>query len=314
MRFSFSSDQKDLANGLREMLAGVCTAERVRSVWDAGTGHDPELWGQLAEMGVFSMLVPGAAGGMSGDEVDVVLMAEQLGWFAVPGPVLETMCVVAPLKPEVADGSVVATCAIDGSPYVAHAEVADVVLTADGWWQGFSCDPVESIDGGRHLAVVSGGTVTSEEIDLPLAQDRAALAAAAALLGVSGRMIDIAGDYARARHQFGQPIGAFQAVKHHMANALLQVEFARPAVYRAAFSVATDAPTRARDVSMAKALASEAGAATAKATLQVHGAIGYTWECDLQLFMKKAWALAGAHGGARYHRRRVADAVLGPRV
>lgn len=313
MRFSFSSDQRDLAEGLRQMLSGICTAERVRSVWDGGTGHDPELWAQLAEMGVFSMLVPGAAGGMSGDEVDVVLMAEQLGWFAVPGPVLETMCVVAPLLPEVTDGSVVAACALDDSPYVAHAAVADVVLTPSGCLRGFSSEPVESIDGGRLLGRVRGGSVSPADVDVELARDRAALAAAAALVGVSGRMIDIAGEYARARHQFGQPIGAFQAVKHHMANALLQVEFARPAVYRAAWSVATGSSTRARDVSMAKALASDAGAATAKATLQVHGAIGYTWECDLQLFMKKAWALAGAYGGAKYHRRRVADAVLGPR-
>jgi alkylation response protein AidB-like acyl-CoA dehydrogenase len=126
-------------------------------------------------------------------------------------------------------------------------------------------------------------------------------------------MLAIAGDYARDRRQFGQPIGAFQAVKHLMADALLKVEFARPAIYRAAWSFANDTPDRARDVSMAKSLASDAALKAARSALQVHGAIGYTWECDLQLYMKKAWALAPAWGSASSHRRRVADAVLGPR-
>jgi alkylation response protein AidB-like acyl-CoA dehydrogenase len=126
-------------------------------------------------------------------------------------------------------------------------------------------------------------------------------------------MLAIAGDYARDRRQFGQPIGAFQAVKHLMANALLQVEFARPAIYRAAWSYANNSPDRTRDVSMAKALISEATQKAARSALQVHGAIGYTWECDLQLFMKKAWALAPAWGNATLHRRRVADALLGSR-
>jgi alkylation response protein AidB-like acyl-CoA dehydrogenase len=112
--------------------------------------------------------------------------------------------------------------------------------------------------------------------------------------------------------QFGQPIGAFQAVKHLMADALLQVEFARPAIHCAAWSYATDQPERGRDVSMAKALISDAAQQAARSALQVHGAIGYTWECDVQLFMKKTWALIPAWGNATT-RRRVADTILGKR-
>src|SRR4029453_8176944 len=108
------------------------------------------------------------------------------------------------------------------------------------------------------------------------------------------------------RHQFGQPIGGFQAVKHHLADAHLAVEFAAPAVDRAGWSLATAQPTAARDVSMAKAMAGDAAERAARTALQVHGAIGYTFESDLHLWMKRVWALAPAWGDAAWHRARVA--------
>ena len=99
-------------------------------------------------------------------------------------------------------------------------------------------------------------------------------------------------------------------MKHLLADALLKVEFAKPAIYRAAWSVADDPPER--DVSMAKAFASDAAYRASRSAMQVHGAIGYTWEADLQLWMKKAWALQRAWGDATFHRRRVADEILAP--
>jgi alkylation response protein AidB-like acyl-CoA dehydrogenase len=140
--------------------------------------------------------------------------------------------------------------------------------------------------------------------------DRGALATAAQLLGVSQRLIELAVEHARHREQFGKPIGAFQAVKHMLADALLQLEMARPVVYRAAYSVARCVPERALDVSMAKAYASNAATRAARIALQTHGAIGYTWEHDVQLWMKRAWALAAAWGDANWHRDRVGAAVL----
>jgi alkylation response protein AidB-like acyl-CoA dehydrogenase len=142
--------------------------------------------------------------------------------------------------------------------------------------------------------------------------DQLAVAAAGVLVGLADRMIEMAADYARQRHQFGRPIGSFQAVKHLLADALLQVEFAKAPLYRAAWSLSNGATTAGRDASMAKALANEAAYRTTRATMQVHGAIGYTWDCDLHLWMKKAWALQRAYGDTRFHRRRVGDAVLGP--
>jgi alkylation response protein AidB-like acyl-CoA dehydrogenase len=152
---------------------------------------------------------------------------------------------------------------------------------------------------GRHAESLVGATV-----------DRAAVASAAQLLGLADRMITLAADYAKERRQFGKPIGSFQAVKHHLANARVRLEFARPAVYRAADSLARNLPDRSEHASMAKAFASDAADLAARVALQVHGAIGYTWECDLHLFMKRAWALSASWGDAPTHRARVLSAAI----
>jgi alkylation response protein AidB-like acyl-CoA dehydrogenase len=308
MRFAFTDDQKLFAEGLRDLLDKECTPARVRTAWDDGAGHDFALWNHLAEMGVFGMLVPEAAGGLGGNEVDLVLLLEELGRAAAPGPVFETAAVVAPV---LGDAATVGTAALDGSPYVPHAHVASLVLVPGGVIRTSGADltAVDAIDGGRRLFTIDG-EVEPFEYDEALAFDRGALGAAAYLVGLSERMIDVAAEYARQREQYGRPIGVNQAVKHLLADALLKVEFAKPAVYRAAWSVAVGEPTRSRDVSMAKAFASDAAYRSSRSAMQVHGAIGYTWEADLQLWMKKAWALQRAWGDATFHRRRVADAVL----
>ncbi len=204
------------------------------------------------------------------------------------------------------------TVALDGSPYIPHAHVADVVLVPGGLVRtvGATLTDVDGIDGGRRLFAVEDAQLEPVAYDEALAFDRGALAAAAFLVGLSVRMIDVAAEYARQREQYGRPIGVNQAVKHLLADALLKVEFAKPAIYRAAWSVAMGEPSRARDVSMAKAFASDAAYRASRSAMQVHGAIGYTWEADLQLWMKKAWALQRAWGDAAFHRRRVAAAVL----
>jgi hypothetical protein len=318
MQFAFSADQQLFAEGLRALLTKECTPAHVRAVWDDGTGHDPALWAHLAGMGVFGMLVPESGGGLGGDDVDLVLLLEALGRAAAPGPVLETAAVGGPvlagtdLGAGLANGSVVVTALLDGSPYVPHAHASDVVLVPGGLVRTAGADlvAVESLDRGRTLAERTGGDVEPFAFDEDLARDRGTLAAAAYLVGLADTMVEIAAEYAREREQYGRPIGTNQAVKHLLADALLKIEFAKPAVYRAAWSIAEGEPTRARDVSMAKVLAGDAAYRASRSSMQVHGAIGYTWEHDLQLFMKKAWALQRAWGSTAQHRRRVADAVL----
>jgi alkylation response protein AidB-like acyl-CoA dehydrogenase len=159
--------------------------------------------------------------------------------------------------------------------------------------------------------------VTHEEIgyagvavSIELEAESASLAAAAQLVGLGQRMLDMTVGYVKEREQFGVPIGSFQAVKHHLANALKELAFARPAVHRAAWSMANDAPTVERDVSMAKAMASDAASFAGRQALQCHGAIGYTVEYDLHIYLKRTWELARSFGDAAWHRERIAKEVL----
>jgi len=249
------------------------------------------------------------ASGMT--EIDLVPILEEAGRAALPEPLIEAAMIAGGTL----DG--VVTAAV-GTRYAAHADVADViVIERDGALYSVRRDavtlqPVETIDAARPVFLITGGleSGTALEADRDLADNRATLGAAAELLGLASRCIEMAADYAKERHQFGKPIGSFQAVKHKLADALLHVEFARPVVYRAAWSLSQRAETIERDVSMAKAMAGEAAAGAAKAALQTLGAIGYTQEHDLHVWMKRVWALNAAWGNPDEHRARVASAVL----
>ena len=133
--------------------------------------------------------------------------------------------------------------------------------------------------------------------------DQPALAAAAQLVGLAQRMLDMTVGYVKERKQFGVPVGSFQAVKHQLADAVKEISFARPAVWRAAASL------EVRDISMAKAMASDAALLAGRKALQCHGAIGYTEEADLHLFLKRSWALARSWGDASWHRDRIGRAL-----
>jgi alkylation response protein AidB-like acyl-CoA dehydrogenase len=320
--FTFSEDQRLFQATVRDLLDKECTIAAVRAAWE-GNGRVPGLWDKLTSIGVVGLTGPESAGGLGMDELDLVLLLEEAGRAALPEPLLENTAVALPLLREagetswisrIASGAAIATIDLASEPFVAQAGFADVFLlqSAEDVWlvEGDQVGLREqaNLDRGRRLYEVTwhgrGQRLGGGDLSRA-AFDRAALGAAAQLLGLADRIIAMTAEYARQREQFGRPIGSFQAVKHHLANALLRLEFARPAVYRAAHSVATAAPDRARDVSMAKVFASEAGLLAARVGLQVHGAIGYTWEHDLHLFMKPAWSLAVAYGDEVWHRRRV---------
>ena len=155
----------------------------------------------------------------------------------------------------------------------------------------------------------SDATALGGAEDAAAAFDRGALGTAAQLVGLGRRMLDLSVAYAGERRQFAKPIGAQQAVKHHLADAAMALRFAVPPVYRAAWSMATGAASAPRDVSMAKAMASDAARLCGRQALQCHGAIGYTVEYDLHLYLKRAEALARSWGDAAWHRDRVAWAL-----
>ncbi len=216
------------------------------------------------------------------------------------------------------------------TPRVVGARDAGLLLLAcrdsESGWQlhviprtACTVHPAPALSSSRDLSTVHWplGSDTllaygvAAEAAVSLLADRAAAGTAALLVGLADRMVALAADYAKERHQFGQPIGSFQAVKHLLANARVALEFARPATYRAAWSLATAQPTLSHDASMAKAMASDAADLAARVALQVHGAIGYTWECDLHFFLKRTWALSRAWGDAATHRRLVLADALG---
>jgi alkylation response protein AidB-like acyl-CoA dehydrogenase len=331
MHFAFTEEQLLFQGAVRDLLAKEFPAEELRAVWSGGP-RSSGPWAHLAEMGVPGLVVPSDQGGLGLDEVDLVLLLEETGRVALAEPVVETAAVAARILPDVAAGETMVAVGLDPAgpcgPYVAFADIADVlVLQAGDELHAVPLGDVAlvaqpCVDGARRIFSVSWTPSALTQLEVPpgaaaAAFDRGAWGTAAQLLGVADRMIEMTADYAREREQFGKPIGSFQAVKHLLADALLKLEFARPVVYRAAWSVARggevgDVGLRARDVSMAKAYASEAAVRAARVALQVHGAIGYTWEHDLHLWMKRAWALASAWGDARLHRERVAGWLLGP--
>jgi alkylation response protein AidB-like acyl-CoA dehydrogenase len=343
MRFVFTEEQRLFQRAVRDLLAKAFPPEELRASWADATGRSRERWAQLASLGVAGMLAPSDVGGLGMDEVDLVLLLEETGRAALPEPIVETCAVATRLLSELAPAEVqarwlpavaagnawIAVGLQESGPYVADAHVADLLLLQCGdALHAVAPGDVDlvaqpSIDGAQRLFAIDWKATAATQLAsgpatdaaMAAAFDRAAFGAAAQLLGVADRMIELAADHARQREQFGQPIGSFQAVKHLLADALLKLDFARPVVYRAAWSMAHeagDSAIRARDASMAKAYASEAATTAARVALQVHGAIGYTWEHDLHLWMKRAWTLARAWGDAAWHRQRVASWLLGP--
>lgn len=336
MDFRPTDDQTLLASGVADFLAGQCTPDHVRATWDAGS-HDPGRWRALAGLGVIGLTVPTDHGGLGLDERDLVGILIEAGRAALPEPVLETTAVAAPLLadlggdlaatwlPRIASGDAVVVPALACDPYPAHVRAADLVLVGAGdrLWAlpPDDLDIVDQpgIDGARptvHVTVPDSldPTLTGPDVEAALtrAAARGALAAAAMLVGAGHAMIDLAVTHAQQREQFGRPIGTFQAVKHHLADALVDITFARPLIERAACSLATDNPDATTHAAMAKAFAGDAADAAAAHALQVHGAIGYTWECDLHLWMKRTWSLAASWGDTESHWQAVETALHRP--
>jgi alkylation response protein AidB-like acyl-CoA dehydrogenase len=309
VRFAFTDEQLAMRDAVRAFLEKECSPKVVRDAWTNDTGRSG-LWPRLGEIGVLGVLASEGQGGFGGDVLDLVLLLEETGRAALPEPVVEHAVVAIPLLDDAraaASGDVTVT-ATTPSGLVPYADSADLVLY-DGRFVDpgeLQLRPHESVDGSRRVSSVY-------PVPSPIDDDafnRATLGVAAQLIGLTEHMLTTTVEYAKGREQFGVPIGSFQAVKHHLANVALALDFARPLVYRAAWSIAHGDGNRSAHVSMAKAHASDAALLAGRVALQVHGAIGYTTEYDLHFWMKRAWALAAAWGDAAWHRDRVGRAIL----
>jgi alkylation response protein AidB-like acyl-CoA dehydrogenase len=295
-----SADQVSLRDGMAALLDGRFGVDRIRG------GFDCAAFDELAEAGVFSL----RADGFSWSDCTVVF--EQLGRFCVPGPLVASLLL--------GDGRVAGTVelAADGSAWVEHLDVLDDLYVRRGDEvrridpAGLDADPsIWPLDPltpiARVPALPDGEPVTVDAAGLWRA---GAVLTAAMQAGITDRCTELAVAYAKEREQFDRPIAGFQAIKHILADMLVRTEVARAAVYAAGAHL--DAPDLAgldRAVSVAKAVAGEAAVANGKAATQVFGGMGYTWEVDVHLYLKRAWVLETHFGTGDEHCDAVAAAV-----
>ena len=195
----------------------------------------------------------------------------------------------------------------DGHRHLVDAGAEGVTVTEEP-----SIDPTRRIssvafDGVR---VAAADTLPAAGHEYEAVFDRVCVALAAESTGVAQRTLEMAVEYAKDRQQFGRPIGAYQAVSHRCAQMLLETENSRSTVFGAAWAADAEPESLRVASSMAKAYSSDAGWRVPDASIQVHGGIGFTWEHDLHFFLKRGRANAALWGDARWHRERVAEAVL----
>ena len=286
MRFELDSDQSDFAESLDRLLAGSDTPKVARA-WADGD-HEPglKLWGRLSEMGVTSL----AAEDEGADPVFMTVAFERLGYHAVPGPWVESVAYLG--NP----GGIRTVALLPHVPYALDADIADEVYAADSRVTEIG-ELHASVDRTRRLFDV-GATEAPWDAEF----DRAVLAVSAQLLGLGERVLTDSVDYVKQRKQFGREIGSYQAIKHALADVRIALDFARPLVYGAALGKISP--------SAAKVAASDAAYLAARTGLQVHGAIGYTAEFDLSIWLTKIRALVSAWGTPAVHRQRLLDEVL----
>ena len=282
VRFRLTDDQRALRAGTRELLERRFGAEALRSTADAPADAprlDRRLWRELGTAGFFALRLPEADGGAGLGPAEAVLVFEEAGRALLPGPLIATHLAAGDV-PGAADGKTV-VAAVDPSGLVEWLAEADTVRG-----DATGAVALRSVDPLTPLHRVPGAAVA------PPPDPLAALLTAAEQLGTAGRCCELAVQHARAREQFGQPIGAFQAVKHLCADMLVRTEPARAAVYAAAV---TADPA---DIAAARLLADEAAVRGARDCLQVHGGMGFTWESEVHLHLKRAWVRAARGGNA----------------
>lgn len=317
MRFLLDPEQRAFGDSLNAMLAAADTPLAIRD-WGRGEhARGRALWGRIAEAGVFGLAVPEAYEGLGPRPVELAVAFVELGRHAVPGPLVETVTAAilltdlpdpGPAKrlvPALASGEAMATLAWT-APYALDGDVATtrLALTSQGLRLSPGHGPVRpSLDPARRLTPLDpGGELLGPAPVTARALAYARLTTAAQALGVGHALLDRTVDHVRQRTQFGVPIGSFQAVKHRLADARIGLEFARPLLFGAALTMAP------ADVAAAKVTACEAAYAAARTALQLHGAIGYTAEYDLSLWLAKARALRTAWGDPEECRAEVLSA------
>ncbi|GAB2843912.1 acyl-CoA dehydrogenase [Actinocorallia aurea] len=327
MRFAPTEEHREFAASLEDLLKASDAPATARAWADGDHRPGLDLWHRLADVGVTALAVPEEHGGLGADTVFLTAAFEALGRHAVPGPWIEAVVLApsllaglrsrsqpTPSLADISEGKAVVTAAAPPlAPYAPDVDVARCVLLLDGAavHTAEAGEMLGSVDRARRLwTVLPGpevGRLSPEDAERSL--DLAAIACSARLLGAGERVLSEAVDYAKARRQFGRVIGEYQAVKHALADVRVALDFARPLLHGAAVTFDAGRPDAARDVSAAKVAASDAAYLAARTSLQVHGAIGYTEEHDLGLWLTGIRALVSAWGTPAAHRARILAAI-----
>ena len=321
MDFRVTEDQQALQEGVRSFCEGRVAIDQLREIEQSG-GFDRELWGELSEMGVFSLRLPEAQGGVGLGSCEAVLVFEELGKCLAPGPLAWTH-LAAGLVPGAADGSKVVggldLVATDAAPYVVEqlASLDSLLLLRR---DGVHCVDAKRLE-ARPLELAFDPLTPVHQLDgLPQAErlgdaetaaqlrlEGAALIAGQ-LLGIAEQALSLANQYAKEREQFNRPIGSFQSVKHILADMFTRQEAARAAVYAAGATL--DDPRVGdveRAVSSAKIMAGEAALKNTRACIQVHGGMGFTWEIPAHYYWKRSWVLEQCFGTVDEHADALAE-------
>ena len=339
MHFAPTEQQEQFASNIASILEKECSSEALQSAGETSSGCINGLWETLSETGLMGIAIPEKFGGLGMGSPDLIFILEEFGRSACSEPVAEHAVVAAPLiarwsqnemtkeiLEESATGSRKLTVGAPMDGRVVSVEKSDMILLSKENelhvvpTNEILHTPMTSIDPRYKTSVIewspSPQTLISENPDaIEDMINRGALSAAAQAVGVAQKLLDMTVSYVSERKQFGKPVGTNQAVKHHCSDMAIAVEFARPLVQVASWAIDNErSPTEnftvSGEVSAAKALASEAVELACRSALQCHGAIGYTVEHDLQIWLKRGWILASAWGDALFHRRRLGE-ILG---
>jgi alkylation response protein AidB-like acyl-CoA dehydrogenase len=342
MDFELTDDQVELQRVVHDIVGRECPPSLVRAVLDGGD-EDLALWKTYVELDWPSLTVPEADGGMGFTTVELALVLEELGWVADPTPFLATTSQYVPIVRECGGGSLLAAVAAGGTGAVAWDGVsadggvlrgtATTVLDGDradelavvtpsgvyvvpGDADGVQARRIAAFDRSLHVADVTFDGVavapdrTFTGVDADRARHEAVTGMAATMVGASQRILDLVLEHVKSRHQFGVPIGSFQAVKHMAVDVYVAIQRARALCHFAALVIAEDDPRRRVAASMAKAAAGDCQRIAMRHGIQLFGGLGFTWENDLHLFVRRAKAGELMLGTTAVHRAIVARSTL----
>jgi alkylation response protein AidB-like acyl-CoA dehydrogenase len=323
--FRLTEDQLELQAGVEQFCAGMFPPEALPAMERVGPGTD--AWSALGDLGLFKLRAPEADGGLGLGWVETAVVHEVLGHHLVPGPLVWTQ-----LFAELVSGAADGACAVTGldlttdpGPWLveypalvgALALLLDdgvAVVDASTWGDLEPVEPLDPLTPVARLVEVPGGTAVGDARLAAAKRVEGTLLAAALQVGMADRALELARTYALEREQFDRPIGAFQAVQHLLADMYVRTMLARSGAYGAAALLddpGADDGSVNTAVASAKVVAADAAMANARACIQVHGGMGFTWEMMPHYLLKRAWVLEHSFGTTDRHTESIAAALGG---